>query len=79
MVQKKKIKNKTKFWTIAPVLNMNILSFVEFWKIILVFAQEKEFVIKHLKVLNWVNSSVQATSSLGVARKAIEGIKKKMC
>ena len=57
-------------------LNMNRLSFVEFWKIIPVFAQEKEFVIKLLKILNWVNSSVQATASLGVARKASEGIKK---
>ena len=49
---------------------------VEFWKIIPVFAQEKEFVIKVCKILNWVNSSVQATASLGVARNATEGIKK---
>ena len=59
-------------------LNMNRLGFMEFWKNIPVFAQEKEFVIKLCKILNWVNSSVQATS-LGVARKAIEGIKKKKC
>ena len=56
---------------------MNKLSFVEFWKIIPVFAQEKEFVIKLLKFSNWVNSSVQATASLGIARKATEEIKKK--
>ena len=74
---RKKKQNKTKFYTVAPVLNMNILGFVEFWKIIPVFPQEKEFVIKLLKVLNWVNSSVQAIASLGVARKATEGIKKK--
>ena len=58
---------------------MDRLGFVEFWKIIPVFAQEKEFVIKLLKILNWVNSSVQATATLGVARKATEGIKKKLC
>ena len=56
---------------------MNRLGFVEFWKIIPIFAQEKEFVIKLLKILNWVNSSVQATASLELARKATEGIKKK--
>ena len=59
---------------------MNKLGFVEFWKIIQVFfffAQEKEFVIKLLKIWNRVNGNVQATASLGVARKATEGIKKK--
>ena len=55
---------------------MNRLGFVEFWKIIPVFAQEKEFVIKLCKIYNWVNRSVQATASLGVARKATEEIKK---
>ena len=55
---------------------MNRLGFVEFWKIIPVFSQEKEFVIKLCKILNWVNSSVEATATLGVARKATEGIKK---
>ena len=53
---------------------MNRWGFVEFWKIIPIFAQEKEFVIKLLKFLNLVNSSVQATASLGVARKAIGGL-----
>ena len=43
-------------------LNVNRLGFVEFLKIIPVFAQEKEFVIKLCKILNWVNSSVQATA-----------------
>ena len=48
---------------LLQVLDMNRLGFVEFWKIIQVFfAQEKEFVIKLLKFLNWVNSSVQATA-----------------
>ena len=54
---------------------MDKLGFVQFCKIIPVFAQEKEFVIKLMKILNWVNSSVQATASLRVARKATEGIK----
>ena len=48
-----------------------------FWKIIPVFAQEKEFVMKLLKILNWVNNSVQATASLGVVGEATRGIKKK--
>ena len=38
--------------------------------------EKKEFVIKLFKILNWVNRSVQATASLGVERKATEGIKK---
>ena len=70
-------RKKKNFWTTALVLNMNILGFVKFWKIIPVFAQEKEFVIKLLKILNWINSSVQATASLEVTRKVTEGIKKK--
>ena len=70
--EKKKISGQ-----LLQFFNMNRLGFVEFWKIISVFAQEKEFVIKLLKILNWVNSSVQAIASLGVARKATKG--KKMC
>ena len=51
--------------------------FVKSWKIFLVFAQEKEFVIKLMKILKWVNCSVQATASLGVERRLLE--KKKKC
>ena len=32
--------NEKKLWTVALVLNMNRLSFMKFWDIILVFAQE---------------------------------------
>ena len=51
--------------------------FVKSWKNFLVFAQEKEFVIKLMKILKWVNCSVQATASLGVERRLLE--KKKKC
>ena len=51
--------------------------FVKFWKIIPVFAQEEEFLIKLLKFLKWVNCSVQATASLRVAKRLLE-MKKKM-
>ena len=71
-------KRKKKSEQLLQFFNMNSLGFLEFWKIIPVFAQEKEFVIKLSKILNWVNSSVQVTASLRVARKATEGIKK-MC
>ena len=50
--------------------------FVNSWKIFPVFAQEKEFVIKLLKILKWLNCSVQATASLGVARRLLEMKKK---
>ena len=36
-----KRKKKKIFWTVASVLNMNRLGYVEFWKIIPVFAQGK--------------------------------------
>ena len=39
--EKKKKKN-IYFWTVPQFLNMNRMSFVEFWKIIPVFAQGKE-------------------------------------
>ena len=52
--------------------------FVKSWKLFLVLGQEKEFVIKLLEILKWVNFSVQATASLEVARKLLE-MKKKMC
>ena len=35
-------KKKKKFWTVIQYLNMNIMGFVEFWKVIPVFAQGKE-------------------------------------
>ena len=56
---------------------MNRICFVKFWKIVPVFAKEKEFVIKLLKILNWVNCSVQVTTSLGVAGRLLEELKKK--
>ena len=46
--------------------------FVKSWKFFPVFAQAKEFVIKLLKILKWVNCNVQATASLGVARRLLE-------
>ena len=55
---------------------MKQIVFVKFWKIIPVFAQEKEFVIKLLKFLKWVNCSVQATASLRVPRRLLEREKK---
>ena len=58
---------------------MNRLSFVEFWKIIqvfLFFAQKKEFVIKLLKFLNWVNNSVKLLHFRS-SKEATEEIKKK--
>ena len=36
-----KLKKKKKNWTAAPVLDKNRVGFVENWKIIPVFAQEK--------------------------------------
>ena len=33
------------FWTVLQFLNMNKLGFVEFWKIIPVFAQRKELIL----------------------------------
>ena len=70
------MKKKKIYGQLLQFFNMNRLDFVEFWKIIPVFTQEKEFVIKLLKILNWVNSNVQATASLGVARKATGGFRK---
>ena len=55
---------------------MNIMCFVKFWKRVQVFAQEKEFVIKLLKILNWVNCNVQSTASLEVAGRLLEELKK---
>ena len=49
---------------------------MEFWKIIPVFAQEKEFVIKLLKILNWVNSSCSSYYVFGSSREATGRIKK---
>ena len=69
---------KKKLWTVAPVFEQKQIMFVKSWKNFPVFAQEKEFVIKLLKILKWVNCSVQATASLGVARRLLE-MEKKMC
>ena len=46
--------------------------FVKSWKNVPIFAQEKEFIIKLLKILKWVNCSVQATASLGIAKRLLE-------
>ena len=50
--------------------------FVKSWKNVPIFAQEKEFIIKLLKILKWVNCSVQATTSLGIAKRLLEMKKK---
>ena len=65
------------FWTVSPVFEQKKkIVFVKSWKNFSVFAREKEFVIKLLKILKWVNCSVQAIASLGVARRLLEMKKK---
>ena len=49
------------FWTVSPVFEQKNKDCVcEILEKFSVFAQEKEFVIKLLKILKWVNCSVQA-------------------
>ena len=45
-VANKATKKKKNFWTMLQFLNTNRMGFVEFWKIIPDFAQEKGIVIK---------------------------------
>ena len=56
---------------------MKRLGFVEFWRIIPVFAQGKKSSNYILEILKRVKSSVQATASLGVAGKATGSFEKK--
>ena len=49
--------------------------FCEILENIQIFAQEKEFVIKLLKILKWVNSSGLGYCILGVVRKLLEDLK----